>query len=405
MRIFIKKPFIVVVILFLIFPFSCSQTNKNVEAAPVENLSNAINSFGLHLLQEMLGLFDEENVVISPVSISAALSMTLNGANDETLNSMKKTLMLENYSPEAINRYYRNLLDSLPKLDSEVEIKIGNAIWYREDMRVRSAFKKVLKKFYDAEISKADFKDGSVVNKINGWVRESTQGKISSIIDRVNPTDVMYLLNAVYFKGNWQHRFDERGTKEAAFYPVADEKITCQMMNASKKFLYFENEEVQVVHLPYGTGKFEMVVILPKENVSLDSLVKGVDTTSFLNWLTTGAKITVNLSMPKFKMEYKKSLKDALSEMGMEDAFSPKADFSGMVEDEKLNISDVKHKTFIEVNEKGTEAAAVTGVTMVLSSVRPMEPHRMNVNRPFIFLITENQHKNILFMGKIGRPQ
>ncbi|NOZ62451.1 MAG: serpin family protein [Calditrichaeota bacterium] len=405
MRIFTKTIPIALLTIILLFVFNCSQTNKNVEAAPVKNISRATNTFGVLLLRKMVAMSNEENVVISPISISAALSMTLNGADKETLQTMKKALSLEKYSSEQINRYYRALLDSLPELDREVQLKIGNAIWYRDEFRVRSKFKRTLEKFYHAEINEADFKDSRVVDEINGWVQKSTNGKISNIIDRVNPADVMYLLNAVYFKGMWQHRFDERATEEAVFYPASGNKTTCQMMKASKKFVYFEDEKVQVVHLPYGSGEFEMVVILPQENVSLDSLVEQVDTTSFLGWLASGSKETVALSFPKFKIKYKKSLKSVLSQMGMRNAFQPGADFSKMVKDEKLNISDVKHKTFIEVNEKGTEAAAVTGVTMVLSAARPSRIYRMEVNRPFLFVITEKKFNDILFMGKIGKPE
>ncbi len=394
-------PFLLSSILF--FPMNIFAFGKNAVIVPRTNLSGATNTFGLFLLKKMISMYEDDNIVISPVSISAALSMTLNGATGKTLKSMKKTLAFESFSPEEINLYYQNLIKTLPSLDKKVTVSINNAIWYRQDLAVRQEFQKTLEKYYMAKIQSADFQSGKVVEKINRWVKKSTRGKISSIIDRVNPLDVMYLLNAVYFKGSWHFPFDPKLTRKDDFFSTGGEKIKCDMMNITKSLPYFENSSIQMVQLPYGAEHFSMFVVLPRENISLDHVTEKPD--SIFSWMKKVKENRVALSMPKFKIEYKKSLKEVLSKLGMKNAFTSQADFSNMVEKGEINISDVKHKTFIEVNEEGTEAAAVTGVTMVLSAVRPMQTFRMNVNRPFLFFIAENESSAILFMGKIGKPE
>lgn len=397
-------------IVFMILFFSCcskvpaEQVNgeKRSPLTVEKNLVSANNQFGIKLFRELVKEENSQNVFISPLSISLALTMALNGADGKTRTAMQQTMEFANLSLEQINRGAKSLLEYLINLDPQVQFQIANSIWYRSGFKVEKDFLKINSNFFNARISGLDFKNRESVDIINSWVKENTNNKISKIVSSVNPLDVMFLINAIYFKGEWSEQFKAGNTRDADFTLPDKSKKKCRMMSQTSNFYCFENDFLQMIKLPYGKDQFAMTVLLPGPAVNLDSLILLIDQSQWNLWTKQLIKQKGTIGLPKFKLEYEKSLKDVLSSLGMEIAFTDKADFSKINNKEDLLISEVKHKSFIDVNEEGTEAAAATSVRMMLASARPQ--FYMMVDRPFIFTIEDNSKGTILFLGKIVDP-
>ena len=255
-------------------------------------------------------------------------------------------------------------------------------------------------------MSGLDFNKPEASDIINGWVNQKTNGKIEKIVDDViNPLTMMFLINAIYFKGTWTYEFDESQTQDDTFTLPDGSKKPCRMMTQESEFQYFENEAFQAIDLPYGDGDFRMTIFLPRREKNVDSLIAELNQENWNRWINSFSKQELTLQLPKFTLEYEIKLNDVLKALGMEIAFSPsQADFTKMYRKEEvglnLYISEVKHKTYVEVNEEGTEAAAVTSVEMTLKAAGLL----MRVDRPFIFAIRENHSGTILFIGKIVEP-
>lgn len=366
---------------------------------------SASNDFGINLFQQTtLGV--DENVIISPVSVSMALGMTINGAAGTTYDSMRTVLGLDNFTEEQINTSYKNLIAELTGSDPSVTMEIANSIWARLGMDFAADFLGRCEDYFDAVVEVLDFSDPAAKDRINGWVNDKTHGKIETILDESIPVDVvMYLINALYFKGTWTFEFDPNDTSDKPFTTGAGVEITIPTMMQETDLPYLVNEYVQAVDLPYGGEYFSMSIYLPHESVAIDSVIGLMTTVTLDVWVSEFHDNGVNLEMPVFKLEYKKKLNDALQAMGMAIAFSDgAADFSRMLTSRSrgLFIGEVQHKTFIEVNEEGTEAAAVTSVSIRVTSAPSYT--NMKVNRPFIFVIRERASNALLFMGKVVDP-
>ncbi len=367
-------------------------------------LVSANNEFGFNLFQRLHEESPNDNIFISPLSISTALSMTLNGAAGETREGMKNTLAYNDLSIDDINNAYQYVLTALPLLDNHVQMYPANSIWYEKTFPVKVPFLNTNQTYFDSEINPLDFKDPNSVDILNGWVNDKTKGKIPTIIDEISPDAIMYLINAIYFKGDWRKQFDEDKTITGDFYKADGTTVPVKLMNygGETDMRYFENDKIQAVDLPYGDSVFSMSLLLPKENYSLDQLINDLKAGAWNDWQDDFNNQQVVLHMPRFKMEYEKVLNDHMIAMGMDLAFrSDAADFSNIA-DANLYISLVKHKSFVEVNEKGAEAAAVTIVGIEVTSV----PQYVSVtfNRPFVFLIRENKSNGVLFAGKMMEP-
>jgi serpin B len=256
--------------------------------------------------------------------------------------------------------------------------------------------------FFNAVVTALDFSDAGAADTINAWVEEKTHGKIDTIVEPpIHPLTVMFLINAIYFKGTWTYEFDPDDTREATFHTGSGQDKTVEMMNLSGELPYLETEDFQAVRLPYGYELFSMTVLLPKGERSADDLMTGFNQENWNNWMDGFATEDISLSLPKFEIEYKLKLNDILIALGMQDAFDPlQADFTGIRATGELYISEVKHKTYVKVNEEGTEAAAVTSVEVKELSARPP----MVVDRPFLFVIHDSHSRALLFMGKIVDP-
>lgn len=361
----------------------------------------ADNAFGLNVFTSLNASAPEENLFISPLSISMALGMTLNGAAGDTRAQMEETLYKSGLTEAAINDSYRSLIDLLTQLDPQVTLNIANSIWYREGFNVLSAFLETNRTSFDAEVEALDFNDPKSLDTINGWVDEKTNGLIDSILNEISPEAVMYLINAVYFKGIWTYEFDEENTRDADFHNADGSTTILPLMSLRGTLPYYKNDNISLVDLPYGDSLYSMTLVLPEGDQSLDALIEDMTATTWADWTNATTPREIDLFLPRFELTYKNSLKHTLVSLGMQDAFSPSsADFTRINDNGGLFISDVLHKTFVKVDEQGTEAAAVTAVVVETTSVGPPPPV-FRADRPFIFAIRERHSGSILFIGKV----
>ena len=344
----------------------------------------------------------DKNIFISPLSISLALAMTYNGANGDTKTEMQNTLRFPELSADEINGYFQKLSNTLLDLDPTVKLGIANSIWYRQEFSVLPDFISINKSYYNAEVQALDFADPASVKKINGWVAGKTNNKIPKVIDVLDPDLVMLLINAIYFKGQWTYDFDKNMTVEGPFHVSPAEQNNVPFMHQKGTFHYYSNDSLQILEMPYGQGNFSMVVLLPKQGYTASALAGGLNSEIWNGWLADTARANVDIAMPKFKFEYERILNSDLQGLGMMKAFGP-ADFSKINPDADLYISFVKHNSFVDVNEEGTEAAAVTVVGVAVTSI-PQEPVYIPfvADRPFLFVIRETTTNTILFMGKVS---
>ena len=363
-----------------------------------QEINKASNQFGFDVYHK---IYSGDDMLISPLSLSLALSMTANGAAGTTAEGMLSTLGFAGKDKATMNDYYQKMIESLLDADPKTTFEVANSIWADEKIGVKKSFTDVTKKYYSSEVYPADFKTQATVNQINKWCSDKTHGKIPTIMDEPNPALVMALVNALYFKGTWAFDFNDKTRKED-FAKLSGGKSKVDMMSAEEKLLYSEKDGFCMVQLPYGNGAFSMDVILPSKDEDFGKAVARFDANTFQGLLSNQSNALVNLKLPKFTFDYNITLNAALEALGMQQAFSNSADFSEMAE-ASLKISMVKQKTFIDVNEKGTEAAAVTIVGMELTSAMPArEPRRVDffADRPFLFVIRENSTGAVLFLGQ-----
>jgi serpin B len=377
-------------------------TKKSLE------LIESDNNFGLDFFREVASANTTENLMVSPLSVALALGMTYNGAGGTTRDAMKEALQLGNMTDDEINASYKSIIDQLLKLDPKVILNIANSIWYKLNFPVQNDFIQLNKEYYYAEVNELDFYAPDASDIINGWVNKETKGLIPSIIDNIPSDAVMYLINAIYFKGVWMYEFDPEDTRERDFFSENGSTQKVEMMQLEGDIMCTANDLFDAISLPYGEGQFNMFIMLPKQGKKTGDIVAALDNTNWNTWLGSLVKQNVVVKLPKFKFEFFRLLNDDLINMGMGIAFNKdSADFSGINPDRQLFISRVLHKTFIEVNEEGTEAAAVTAVEISETSYNPNEPKVIyfTADHPFLFAIRENSSGTILFMGRVNLPE
>ena len=375
------------------------------EMGPIDSsVVTANTQFGFNVFDEIRKTEQDKNIFISPFSISVALAMTLNGAAGETEQAMTNTLQLQGLDSEAINVGYAGLRQTLLTADPKVTLAIANSLWARQDIPFNQSFLQRNAQFFGAEISTLDFTDSRTVETINQWVDTNTNGKITKILDEINPAAVLFLINAIYFKGTWQREFDPSETREGPFHLANGDVKQVPMMRQERQYPYYQGENFQAIRLAYGDGRMRMYIFLPDRESDLNTFLENLNAERWENWMSQFHGQDVSLVMPKFKLEYEKNLNNTLKALGMDSAFAPDlADFSRMAPLENLYIGEVLHKTFVEVNEEGTEAAAVTSVGVRVTSVPP-PPIPFTIDRPFFFAIRDNETKTVLFMGVVVDP-
>ena len=381
-------------------------SSDELAAAADPALVSANTRFAFTIFKQLTAEDSGQNVFISPLSISTALAMAYNGANGETRDGMTRTLELNNMSLDDMNIGYLTLIQSLEHADSQVTLSIVNSMWMREEFEpaVRADYRGRVKDFYESDVLTRDFSNPQTVNEINGWISEETQGMIPTMIDTINPQLEMFLINAIYFRGDWVNQFKESQTRREDFHLADGTTTQVDMMSTSATFGYYKGADFAAARLPYGRDKIAMYVFLPDENTTIDAFIATMDDEMWTRAMNGFHEVDdLQLKLPKFKLEYgKKRLNDALAALGMGTAFQPgRADFTGIAPRD-LYIGFVDHKAVIKVDEKGSEAAAVTVIGVETTNFR--EPITFFVDRPFFFVIRDDRSGTILFMGKAVNP-
>ena len=367
------------------------------EEPDVSSVASANTRFGFKLLHDLQERDPGGNIFISPLSISIALTMTYNGAVGETERAMAEVLGIDALDLSTINRSNKALRESLETPDPKVEISIANSIWYRQGITFNPDFLERNRSFFEAEVAALDFSAPQSTEIINEWVDTNTNGKIEKIVDRIDPQTLLFLINAIYFKGNWQDEFDPSRTRQGIFHLSNGSEKRVQMMRREGEYPYLRGENFEAASLRYGDGQMLMYIFLPDRNSNLNKFMRNLNEANWEDWLSQFQDRRQEMVLPRFKLEYEANLNDTLEALGMGIAFGGGADFSGM--GPNLFISEVRHKTFVEVNEEGTEAAAVTAVVGVKSL-----PPAFRVDRPFFFVIYDADTETILFMGTVTEP-
>ena len=384
------------------------QSNQKLDP----RLVAAINRFGFRLLLELAGDAPAENLLISPASLAAALSMTLDGAAGETAQAMAKVLSLEGLSLDEINRAHAALWAALASADPQVTFEAANSLWARMGILFLPDFMGRNRDFYGAEVTNLDFDDPQAPDIINAWVNSQTHGRITDIVEPpIDPLTILFLINALYFKGQWRSQFDVAATQDGLFHLLGGRQKRCPLMTQAGEYPYMEGPGFRAISLPYGAGRFSLYVFLPDEELGLAGFLKSLmrnGLRAWNEWMDQFWEQDGAITLPRFKVSYTKGLNDALKDLGMGIAFdADRADFSAMCPIPPLptvHIADVRHKTFMEVNEEGTVAAAVTKVEMRMRGLPPPS-FRMVVDRPFFCAIRDNETGVIVFAGVVVEPE
>ncbi|SOD96581.1 serpin family protein [Spirosoma fluviale] len=341
-----------------------------------------------------------KNMFISPLSLHMALGMIMNGANGQTAQEIQKTLKLDAQTLAEANSTYQNLMANLPGVDPKVTMRLANSVWYRNTFSVETAFQDLLKQTFSAEISAQDFTNPATVGTINNWASQKTNGKIPKVIDQIQPDNVMFLMNALYFKGDWTTRFDAAKTTDWPFTLASDAQTTVRMMRLNTELNHAFRSTYTAFELPYGAGNYVMTVLLPTGSTTADALINSLNSNEWTQLQKEMVKSTLDIGLPKFTVNYEAKLNNVLSTLGMPTAFTDQADFTKINTRGGLLLSFVKQNTFVAVDEAGTEAAAVT--TGGISTTSVQMPTLCD--RPFAFVIHEKTSGTVLFVGKIADP-
>ncbi len=390
------------VLLSLIAWLSHKRLNSAINKVDTR-LIQANNDFGFRLFAQLAKQEANKNVFISPYSLAVALQMTYNGALGTTQQAMAKTLALQGMSLQRLNQANAALRATLQNPDPKVQLAIANSLWAGKGVPFEQDFIQRNKDFYGAKVMNIDFTNPQAEATINGWVKQQTKGKIDKLVKRgdLEHLTLLVLINAVYFKGIWTTQFDKAKTREGVFSLPNGKQKKLPMMSQSGKYQYLRGSNFEAVSLPYGGRRMSMYIFLPHRNTTLTGFLRGLTVQNWANWMSQFRESEGTIALPRFKAEYEQELRKPLTALGMGIAFGD-ADFHGMTPVDTAYISRVRHKTFVEVNEEGTEAAASTEVVI---KMRGLSGFYMRVDRPFFCAIRDNQTGAVLFMGAIVEPR
>lgn len=373
--------------------------NTRILSAAETQVREGSNKFAFKLFKKIQKT-EPENAFISPLSVSSALAMTLNGAEGETQQSILNTIDYGDFSAAEVNDAYKELTSLLKTTDRKVELGLANSVWYTNNLHVQNTFANVIRDFYDGTVQGLDFNNSDASKQIiNGWVEQKTHDRIKNLIEEIANDQVMFLVNAIYFKGDWTYKFDKSKTKLSNFTTPSGKITTDLMFSEGSTVNFYSDDNLQLVDIPYGNEQFSFTLLMPHQTADVKSLIDNLNPEDFSYWLSQSQKLSARLELPKFKMEWKMDLKQTLSEMGMNTY-----GFPNLFEEEvPLAISSVVHQSFVEVNEEGSEAAAATVVSVVLTSAPP-EPTTITLDKSFVFMIREKHTGIILFIGQLIDP-
>jgi len=378
---------------------------ENPEAVSTSDLTKAQNMFALDLLKKANTIdAEEDNIIISPLSVAIALAMVSNGAKGETLEEFQQLMHLSDFEPTNVNAGYLNYMQKLQSLDENLSLEIANAVFYDDKgIAVNPAFIETVDKYYQAQVEVKNFKDAATVTAINDWVKANTGEKIEKIIDKINSDEVMFLLNAIYFKGGWSKPFDKDLTTDGSFVKEDGSKEDVKMMGYRDQWQIYTNQKLKALNMPLGDSIYNMLFILPgDENQSMKTFTDDFSLSDF-EAITGGlTESDYVIKLPKFELAYENKMKDDLKELGLVLPFDEqKADLSNLGSaGGNLYVSRVIHKTFLKIDEEGATAAAVTAVGIGVESLPPS----IYFNRPFLCIIWEKADQSILFSAKIMNP-
>ena len=356
------------------------------------------NTFALNLNRQLSGM---ESKVVSPMSITYLMGMLANGADGNTQQEILKAIGCEGLNVQELNALYHGLMQSAGRLDKKTIVNIANYVAVNKQNHLNSDFGKMVSDTYQARVESLDFSSSKSTAKINDWCKAHTDGMIPKIIDQIDPSAISYIMNAIYFNGTWQEKFDAKNTKQEKFHGYTRDIQKVSMMHQVEKFYYTENNTFKAVDLPYGNGIYRMTVLLPNEGKSIDDMMKGMKVDKLEEINSQMEKCMVNLKLPKFTTEMELPLNSIISNLGAPSIFLPgKANFNHFANG-NFFVSKMLQKAKIEVNEQGTKAAAVTAAIM-LTSMAPMEMRNVefHADHPFVYLITDTNSGAILFMGQ-----
>jgi serine protease inhibitor len=367
--------------------------------------AGAFTDFGLRLFHQVRSAEGERNLFLAPTSVAFALAMTHQGAQGETQQGIARTLGVETAQVNPAVSELRGLLAS----DREdVRLRVANSLWARQGVPFLPSFLQHTREEFGAEVATLDFADPAAAARINQWVSSQTEGRIPTIIERIDPLEVLFLVNAVYFKGQWTRPFDPRATRDAEFTLGSGQRVSHPMMSQTGEFRSLRGDGWQAVSLPYGTDeRLAMYLFLPDADGTLEGFYRQLTAENWERWMQGFRPGRMMVSIPRFRMEYSLGLGPMLEQMGMQAAFDPaRADFGGMLPRAYLDrnnayITRVEHKTFVEVNEEGTEAAGATAVGIGIVSMPP----QFTADRPFFFAIRDTRTGEVLFAGQVMDPR
>ena len=386
-----------------------AKNGSELEIDPVDNSVVMANTrFSFNLFNEIRKTEQDKNLFISPLSVSIALAMTLNGAAGETEQAMTKTLELQGLDSAAINAGYAELRQALQAPDPEGALTIANSLWTNQGVPFKADFLQGNRQYFGAEISNLDFNAPSALETINQWVNTSTNGKIPKILDTIRPETVLFLINTIYFKAAWHHRFDPWMTQDGSFHLITGEKKRVSMMATQgwdSPYPYYRGDTFQAISIPYRDRQMSMYIFLPDAESNLNTFLERLSTEHWESWMSQFREESVLLVLPKFRLEYRTRLNNALKALGMGITLSAEADFSRMASPlpEGLFIDEVIHSTVIDVHEGGTEAAAVT-VGGTAPGAAQVEYVKFIADRPFFYAIRDKKTKTVLFLGVVMEP-
>jgi len=380
---------------------------KNIELSRSEQvMTEETTDFAFRFFQQVnASEKEQDNWMISPLSASMALGMMTNGSAGNTLAEMKATLGFSETNIDEMNAYYRRLLTELPDLDNTTQLKLANSIWINNGFEVKSPFVDVNKQMYDAKVSNLDFSSPKAPSTINNWCSNKTNGRITEVIQEISPAAKMFLLNALYFKGIWQedYKFDKSKTQDEDFTNADGSVTKVKMMNQTNRYAFNYNDYFWMAKFNYGNCAYNMTILLPDTDHTLDECLEAMTTENWKKWDKDWSPRRLIVKMPRFEIEYNKSLIEDMKALGIKDAFDPaSADFSN-ISDQSLHLNLLKQFTYLKVDEEGTEAAAVTIGGMIEAAPPSTGPVEFFLNRPFVFMINEASTGAVLFMGKVTK--
>ncbi|MBD3918643.1 serpin family protein [Paenibacillus sp. PR3] len=384
------------------------EDRNTLAAAADQPIIQASNNFGLRLHQQLLKEKPGQNVFLSPLSITTALAMVYNGSGGETKAELERVLGWNNKSVDQINAGYRELLKLLSQPGEGITLQLADSVWHNAQVTVNPNFSSIIKDSYNAEIASIETdQPEKSAKQINGWIADHTEGMIDKLIEpnAIDSSLVMILLNAVYFNGTWKDQFDANLTKDKPFHLSDGSALQIPFMNRTGQYSHFKNNDYEAIRIPYGRGQMSMVILLPSADNSLEALQEKLWNCK-IRLLEQWKKGYGSIQLPKFNIGYSATLNESLQALGMKQSFSDAADFSGLSNEPNVRISEIKHKSKIDISEEGTKAAAVTSIETVATSAEvPVDqPFDMIVDRPFFLAIADEQSGAVLFTGSIYNP-